>query len=450
MKILHYFLGFPPYRTGGMTKFVYDLMNSQMDDGNEVIALWPGRMNFVFDNNVKIKKRKSINNISNYEIINPLPVSLDEGIKDVKEFTKECDYKIYYEFLNKIRPDVIHIHTLMGLHKEFIKAANLAGIKTIFTTHDYFGICPKVVLYKYGNVCDNDCDCKECIRCNYSALSLKKIKIMQSSIYRNLKDKKIVKCLRKKHRNNFFEEVKPDFIENEDKLEIRKKQYQTLRKYYVDILENIDVIHFNSNLTKGIYLKYIKPKKYKVISISHKNIKDNRNNKHVDSDKIRFTFLASTKPYKGFYLLKEVLDELYKKTFYGFELNVYGNISEKSEYMNVYENGFNQNDLPDIFSKTDILVAPSIWYETFGFTVLEALSYGVPVIISDNVGAKDIVFNGGIIIESNNIKKMQSVIERITMNKIKRLKNNVKNIKIKKWSSFCNEIKELYNEDTIK
>ena len=33
------------------------------------------------------------------------------------------------------------------------------------------------------------------------------------------------------------------------------------------------------------------------------------------------------------------------------------------------------------------------WYETFGFTVLEALSYGVPVMVTDSVGAKDIVCN---------------------------------------------------------
>ena len=39
----------------------------------------------------------------------------------------------------------------------------------------------------------------------------------------------------------------------------------------------------------------------------------------------------------------------------------------------------------------DVLIVPSIWKETFGFVVLEALSYGVPVIVSDNVGAKDIV-----------------------------------------------------------
>ncbi|WP_418895929.1 hypothetical protein [Sellimonas intestinalis] len=30
-------------------------------------------------------------------------------------------------------------------------------------------------------------------------------------------------------------------------------------------------------------------------------------------------------------------------------------------------------------------------YKTFGFTVLEALSYGVPVLVSENVGAKDLL-----------------------------------------------------------
>jgi glycosyltransferase involved in cell wall biosynthesis len=34
---------------------------------------------------------------------------------------------------------------------------------------------------------------------------------------------------------------------------------------------------------------------------------------------------------------------------------------------------------------------PSICKETFSLVALEALSYGVPVMVSDNVGAKDIV-----------------------------------------------------------
>ena len=51
----------------------------------------------------------------------------------------------------------------------------------------------------------------------------------------------------------------------------------------------------------------------------------------------------------------------------------------------------------------DILILPSVWYETFGFTVQEALSYGVPVMVSENVGAKDIIENykTGVIFEAN-------------------------------------------------
>ena len=39
----------------------------------------------------------------------------------------------------------------------------------------------------------------------------------------------------------------------------------------------------------------------------------------------------------------------------------------------------------------DVLVVPSLWKETYGLVVPEAISYGVPVIVSENVGAKDIL-----------------------------------------------------------
>jgi glycosyltransferase involved in cell wall biosynthesis len=40
------------------------------------------------------------------------------------------------------------------------------------------------------------------------------------------------------------------------------------------------------------------------------------------------------------------------------------------------------------------LVLPSLWYETFGLVVAEALAKGVPVIVSDRVGAKALVSHG--------------------------------------------------------
>ena len=84
--------------------------------------------------------------------------------------------------------------------------------------------------------------------------------------------------------------------------------------------------------------------------------------------------------------------------------------------------------LEKIFDETDVLVAPSIWYETFGFTVLEALSYGVPVIISGNVGAKDILEEGaGIVIENISPEKLCAALQGLTFDKLKQMnKVNVK------------------------
>ena len=75
--------------------------------------------------------------------------------------------------------------------------------------------------------------------------------------------------------------------------------------------------------------------------------------------------------------------------------------------------------MPEILEKTDVVVAPSIFYETFGYTVLEALSYGVPVIISNNVGAKDIVLSKcGWIFEAGNESQLSKVFEDISKEKL--------------------------------
>ena len=136
MKILHYFLGFPPYRTGGLTKYAFDLAKSQVSDGHEVLALWPGRIRS-YSAQPFIQEEKKIEGIRSLELVNPLPVSLDEGIRDFEAFTKPCDICVYSSFLEREKPDVIHIHTLMGIHREFLQVANQLMIRTVMTSHDY-------------------------------------------------------------------------------------------------------------------------------------------------------------------------------------------------------------------------------------------------------------------------------------------------------------------------
>ena len=59
MVIIHYFLGFPPYRTGGLTRYALDIMLAQVKDGHRVCALWPGQM-LLFNKHVAIRKNKKL------------------------------------------------------------------------------------------------------------------------------------------------------------------------------------------------------------------------------------------------------------------------------------------------------------------------------------------------------------------------------------------------------
>lgn len=87
---------------------------------------------------------------------------------------------------------------------------------------------------------------------------------------------------------------------------------------------------------------------------------------------------------------------------------------------------YGYSDLESIFNETDIVIVPSIWYETFGYTVLEALSYGVPVIISGNVGSKDIVpQGGGVIIENINKKNLMEAIGSLTPERLSAMNQNI-------------------------
>ena len=441
MKILHYFLGFPPYRTGGLTKYAFDLAKSQAEDGNEVLALWPGRIKS-YNAKPCIKENNKVQGIRNLEVINPLPVPLDEGINDFNSFTKSCDVNIYIDFLKRENLDVIHIHTLMGMHKEFIQAANHLKIKTVLTSHDYFGLCPKLTLYRYGKCCDDDNECRNCIQCNTTPLSLRKIQIMQSAVYRWIKNTAIVRKIRKYHRSQFFKvETLPEMpCVNVEEM---AKKYRNLRTYYVGMYESIDCIHFNSTVTEKIYKRYMNPKSSIVLTITHRGIEPHQRKK-VDTGKKVILCLAPAKPYKGWNVLKEACNQLWNEGI-NIQLRVYSSVEHIEPYMLVKQNGFEHSELEQMMSESDVLVAPSVWYETFGFTVLEALSYRVPVIVSNHVGAKDVIGDGGYVVQAGNVKELKNALMKCVCNQ----KNNIcfEYLNIKTWDSHVREINHLYRGD---
>lgn len=405
MRVLHYSLGLPPYRSGGLTKYSYDLMRTQILNKNEVFLLYPGHFDLL--KKTRINRNKGRNNIEVYEIVNPLPVVLLGGVGKPQEFTRECDKKIYFKFLRYITPDIIHVHTLMGLHKEFLQAAKELRIKVIFTSHDYYGFCSKVNLINYNNEpCLDFCNGINCIKCNQNSYSMKLLYFMQSRTYRKLKNNNIVKRIRENKKNHL---KKPYLCKKEVVLNKKNisNEYIELKNYYLYMFKLMDYFHFNSTLAQEIYNSFISLNG-EVINISHCHIKDRRMKKeYYTKGKLKITYLGCAEIYKGFYMLINSLSELKQRSIIDWHLNVYGNYGlNKEEYNNEFitMNGrYNYRQLSNIFINTDILIVPSICKETFGYTVLEALSYGVPVMVTENVGSKEILTDNktGIIVKAS-------------------------------------------------
>lgn len=301
MRILHYALGFPPYRSGGLTKFCMDLLCQQNRDGHQVAMMWPGQMGFV-KKSVCVKNRGMVNigdvSITSYEVINPLPISYDEGIADIQHFIKNVDKGTFRNILSEFKPDTVHVHTLMGLYKGFLEAVKEYGARLVFTAHDFFPICPKVTMFRSGEICQSVQSCGECGVCNTTALSMKKIMILQSPLYRELKNSVVVKKLRKQHRDAYLSESTADL--NTTPVGT-PKDYKALREHYYSMLQMLDLIHYNSNVTKTIYEEFFELPRNCVTSITHSDISDQKVTKVFKVDLLRIRYLGPAGVAKGFF-----------------------------------------------------------------------------------------------------------------------------------------------------
>ncbi len=96
----------------------------------------------------------------------------------------------------------IFIH--LWMHQEFIDAAKQLGIRLVLQVMIIMDCARRLTLFHDGKPCDDDHHCEDCIRCNLSALSIKKITLLQSPFYRILKNTSVVKRMRQRHRREFF------------------------------------------------------------------------------------------------------------------------------------------------------------------------------------------------------------------------------------------------------
>lgn len=391
MRILHYTLGFPPYRSGGLVKYVMDLMGIQSDQGYQVFSLYPGSINF-FRKKTYIEKKKD----GYYEIVNSLPLAIFGGIRNPEDFMTAVSVDVYIDFLDKLSLDLIHVHTLMGIHKEFFQAAKLLNIPVVFTSHDYYGLSPVPSFFANGISYDEENSTEAWRLMSLNALSTNKLRVFQFRFFPFLK------------KINHLKQIKKRIISKKN-IEVNKNvNYINIKNYYQSIFQMVDLFFFNSTIAKDVYLKNLGENiNYKVIPITTKDIYYHSLKKNL-SEKIRIAYIGPNDEFKGFYDFIELSRKMNHKKYsfitYGYEPNEpVENVNQRGKY--------SYNELDNVYKEIDVLVVPSKWKETFGLIVLEALSRDVKVIVSNLVGAKDLLNKKNIyedILEIPNIVKNYS------------------------------------------
>lgn len=446
MRILHFTLGLPPYRSGGLTKYATDLMLEQNSNDDVVSLLYPGDYTFWRLPKMKIVKDKLYEGVLVYEIKNPTPVPLLHGVScpsDIHSPSQKLSKQDLESFYNELQPEVFHIHTFMGLPIELLAFLKEKGVKIVLTSHDYYGLCPKVNFINEKEEVCNTPNGKNCALCNSQSPGSLFLKLRNSKYLlkhkARLNRKTQVKLIKE---NNI--KVKPVPSNNEI------REYEELLKYYRGYYKFIDCIHFNSSVTKQVFENFIAPKQSIVIPISHRNIQDNRKIKVFDSKHIRIGFIGSTASYKGFPILKKALCKLEKEGIENWSLKVWGGavgIDQDCDRI-TYKGKYASKKLNHVYGEMDLLIVPSICKETFSLIVLEAISYGVPVLLTANVGAKDIVsfYAKNFVIEPTN-EAFQSKVKNI-LSDTSVLTNYNSRINSKSFSfSFQDhvlEVKQLY------
>ncbi len=391
MKILHYSLGLPPYRSGGLTKYSNDLMIEQVKQGHVVSLLYPSDLTVGYPK-MMLRSNGNYLGVSVFEIKNPHPVSLLSGVKQPLTLNPRRVYNKshFVKFLDKIRPEIIHLHTIMGIPVGFLQEARDRKIKIVYTSHDYFGLCLKTNFINHNNQICSQASSERCAICNSNS---------PSSLFLRLRNEKLIHKFKKSLilKGQLLSQRKLVSLSKSDKnLKVSNQvqsSYQSLLDYYKEIFRMIDVFHFNSSIARNVYLSSLIIKNEVIIPITHAGIKDNRRLREFSEGVLRMGFIGNLSAYKGFPLLKQVLMDDFDSNQFKWNLFVWGNHQGVDQDCNgiMFKGKFGNDDLEDVFNKMDLLIVPSLWQETFSLITLEALSYGVPVIVSKNVGAKDLV-----------------------------------------------------------
>lgn len=467
IKVLHIGFGFIPWHFGGLKEYTEDLMEIQSKNNFDIYYFFPGR-HYPFFRKPRIKKYEK-NKIKMFELINfPIVTGLDKGTFFPQQDAREAQTEDFFrKILEEIKPDIIHIHELIGLPSSLIEIAKIEyKIPIIITLQDYFTLCPTIKLFDFNkNNCTETNIGKKCFKCCQNAPKNNNEYVLRTLNYeaKNCKNKF------KKNILKFNKELFRIYLQINKKnsnLMVRDKnkeeiveQFQNRRDIIIERLKYIDVVVPMSTKVEEIYRKLLDTNNIKKMQLTVKSV-DLINPKIIENINFPIEFITLTgcsSIEKGGEILQNAVEILNKKGLEDkFNLSIYGSVCKETknilQYKNVsFNGGFNSIDLDKILQNFHVGIVPSVWEEAYGYVGIEIIAKGIPVIGNNRGGIVDYTKDNytGWINKSCTAQELAEIMENILNNpeEIQKLNKNIikdRYYLIKTMQQHFDEINSLY------
>lgn len=370
MKIFYLVHQFFPEFTTGTEKFVLNSALMAQKLGNRVKVI---TYSFYEDDYYDRKDHGILSKEFVYEGIPVLAIKYTNAPTDLNQSLHNNKLNTFAnEILTKETPDVIHVGHSMRIH-EFIWVAKELQIPYLITLTDFFLLCPRI------NLSPN----------SYSLCSGPHQGKMCKALCSDLDNEYLVNRLSDSKRLllNSIRVVAPSHF-------VARIFNQELKSLQVDVVNHgIDFGHIKQNT----------------------RVNDPK-------DEIVFGYAGNIIFHKGVHVLVEAFcaidNENIRLMIFGSGQEAYieslQNIIENDQRVE-FKGSYDASELGDVFSSIDVLVTPSLCYETYSMVLHEALASNVPVIASDLGAMREEIKNdlNGFVFRAGDVEDLREKIEKV-------------------------------------
>ncbi len=344
MNILYIVHQFFPECRSGTEKFLLNLVSSLQQDGHavRVVAHTLADPDGTFERNGALFIRKEVYNGIPVTAVRQrtFPVDINSSFEDpdIHRFAREL-------LQGHGRCDLMHIAHPMRM-ASFAKAAMEMGIPYVLTLTDFWLLCPKIFLRtSSGALCAGPEGGETCSR--------------------------------------LCPELQP--------AQVKSRPAQARQ-----ILTGAKALVAPSRFVAAVFQKEFPDLKIQIIphGLNLKHLKPN-SRMYRQGEKIVFGYSGGLAPHKGVHLLLQAFRKLQGENA---ELRLYGQTSHEKDYLLLlqemarpdqriqFRGTYTETETGEVLRNIDVMVIPSLCYETYSLTLHEALGCEVPVIAA-NLGA---------------------------------------------------------------